>query len=207
MLIRIDEPAIPNQKADFTLLYVGRDVDWFGHLKGVLDLPQYRVVYCPGGSSAELLLKSDVRYDLFVFDFDLPNETGGELIRLARSLSHRERTPIIIVANEVTGSLKALVRSVGAGECVDKTSDVLVVMETIERRLAKARRKWRSGQDSNPGFSRVTRAGELCVDYRTRFLGEISDELILGVDQDKLGYDWAIGEFEAHDDYFFAGFD
>ena len=80
MLIRIDEPAIPYQKADFTLLYVGRDVDWFGSLKGVLSLPQYRVVYCPGGSSAELLLKSDVRYDLFVFDFDLLNETGLELV-------------------------------------------------------------------------------------------------------------------------------
>ena len=143
MLIRIDEPAIPCQNADFTLLYVGRDVCWFGSLKDALSLPQYRVVYCPGGSSAELLLKSDVRYDLFVFDFDLPNETGLELIRLARSLSHREHTPIVIVANELTGNLKELARDAGAGECVAKTPDVLVVMETIQRRLAKARARRR----------------------------------------------------------------
>jgi hypothetical protein len=52
-------------------------VDWFGRLKSVLGPPENRVVYCAGGSTARLLLESDIRYDLFLFDFDLLNETGS----------------------------------------------------------------------------------------------------------------------------------
>src|SRR5436853_3452125 len=99
MSIPNNEPTSDQQRSEYRLLYVGRDVKWFRHLKSVLGLPANRLVYCPG-DSVEYFLKRDIRYDLFLFDLDLLNETGVELVRLARSLSHRQRTPIIIVGSE-----------------------------------------------------------------------------------------------------------
>ena len=110
---------------------------WFRRLKSALGLPANRLVYCPGGS-VERLLKSDIRYDLFLFDLDLLNESGLELCRMVRSLAHRRHIPIIIVASEeVIGRLKGLVRSAGADECVTKTSDPSAAIGTIQRLLGE----------------------------------------------------------------------
>lgn len=132
----MDEAAIDREKSECRLLYVGRDVDWCGRLKSVLGLPENRVVSCADRSGAELLLKSEIRYDLFLFDLDLLNETGKKLVRLARSLSHRKHTPIIIVAaDEVIGRPKDLVRKAGANECATKAIDMSAAVETILRHL------------------------------------------------------------------------
>ena len=88
------EPTSDCEKPDYRLLYVGQDVEWFRRLKGVLVLPANRLVYCAGGSSVGHFLKSNIRYDLFLFDLDLLNETGLELVRLVRSLPHRQTTPL-----------------------------------------------------------------------------------------------------------------
>ena len=81
-------------------------------------------------------MKSDIRYDLFLFDLDLLNETGLELVRLARSLSHRQDTPIIIVGSEeVIDRLKELVRSIDSDECVTKAGGISAVLEIIQSLL------------------------------------------------------------------------
>jgi DNA-binding response OmpR family regulator len=134
----MDEPPIDRQKSGCRLLYVGRAVDWFGRLKSVLGPPENRVVYCAGGSTARLLLESDIRYDLFLFDLDLLKETGLELVPLAGSLSHRKHTPIIFVAvDKVSGRLKKLVRSTGVVECLTKIGDMSVAVVTVQRILGE----------------------------------------------------------------------
>ncbi len=140
MPMAIDKPAADREESEYRLLYVGRDVDWFRRLKNLLGMPAKRLVYCAGGSSVELLLKSDIRYDLFLFDLDLLNETGMELVRMVRSLAHRRHTPIIIVeSEEVIDRLKELVRDAGADECLTKTEDMSDVVETIQRVLGEGR--------------------------------------------------------------------
>src|SRR5215510_1679821 len=94
------EPAIDLEKTEHRLLYVGQDVDWFLGLKNALGLPANRLVYCAGESIAKSFLRSDIRYDLVLFDFDLLNETGWEMVRLVRSLAHRKQIPIIIAASD-----------------------------------------------------------------------------------------------------------
>jgi len=135
MPIPRNEPTSDHARSKYRLLYVGRDAEWFRRLKSVLGLPANQLVYCPG-DSIEYFLKSDIRYDLFLFDLDMLNETGLELVRLARSLFHRQDTPIIIVgSDEVIGHLKELVRGVDADECVTKTGDISVVLEIIQSLL------------------------------------------------------------------------
>src|SRR6267142_154213 len=98
MLIRIGEPAIPYQNPDFRLLYVGSDQQWLAALRKVLRKPEFHIVSCPDRSSAILFIKGDASYQLLLFEFELRGTTGLELTRLARSLPHREKLPIIIVA-------------------------------------------------------------------------------------------------------------
>lgn len=133
-----DERPSDREKSEYRLLYVGQDVEWFRRLKSVLGLPANRLVYCAGGSSVGHFLKSNIRYDLFLFDLDLLNETGLEWPRLVRSLPHRHTTPIIIVArDEVIGRLEDLARQAGVNECLTKAGDILTAVEAIQRLLGQ----------------------------------------------------------------------
>ena len=135
MLIRIGEPAIPYQNPDFRLLYVGNDQHWLAALRKVLKRPEYHVVSCPDRGSAILFLKGDARYHLLLFELDLRGTTGLELARLARSLPHREKLPIIIVAGEETDQLEELARSAEASEYLTKTGDIAVAAASVQRHL------------------------------------------------------------------------
>lgn len=83
-----------NIMAAHRILYVGLDLNLLQILNGILT--GCRVVRCPGGSNAYLLIESDIKYSLLLFADESLGTTGAELERFARKLSHRERTPIII---------------------------------------------------------------------------------------------------------------
>ena len=135
-----NEPSSDREKSGYRLLYVGQHVEWFRCLKNALGLPANRLVYCAGGSSVEHFLKSNIHYDFFLFDFDLLGATGVELVRLARSLPHRQHIPIIIVAaEEVIDDLGELARSTGADDCLTKSEDASIALETIQRLLSEER--------------------------------------------------------------------
>ena len=54
-------------------------------------------VRCPDAASARMFLRSDLRYTALLIDAQLPDATGAEVVRFARTLEHRRRTPIGIV--------------------------------------------------------------------------------------------------------------
>ena len=136
MLIRIDEPAIPYQRPDFRLLYVGSDQQWLAALRKFLRKPEYHIVSCPDRGSAILFLKGEARYRLLLFELELRGTTGLELATLARSLPHREHLPIlIVVGEEITDQLEELARRAGANECLTKTGDIAVAAASVQRRL------------------------------------------------------------------------
>jgi hypothetical protein len=76
-------------KTPHRILYVGRDITLAERLGGALD--DCHVIRCPVGSPAQLLIRSEIKYSLFLFD----EEQAEELGRLARSLRHREHTPVV----------------------------------------------------------------------------------------------------------------
>ena len=80
--------------ASHRILYVGLDLNLLQILNGILT--GCRVVRCPGGSNAYLLIKSDIKYSLLLFDDEPLGTTGAELKRFAHSLEHRKHTPVII---------------------------------------------------------------------------------------------------------------
>ena len=89
----------PEEKVNFNILVVEDHPVVADAIKETLELEGWSVRLCPDGSSARVELEGDEQFDLLIFDYELPGGTNGiELIRLARSLSRRRRTPIIMLS-------------------------------------------------------------------------------------------------------------
>lgn len=76
------------------ILYVGLNLTLLRSLQAAL--PDCKVVRSAGGSDARLLIESNIPYSLLIFDDEPLNTTGTELKCFARSLAHRQQTPVII---------------------------------------------------------------------------------------------------------------
>jgi CheY-like chemotaxis protein/tetratricopeptide (TPR) repeat protein len=59
---------------------------------------EWRVELCVDGDSALRKLTGDDRYDVLVVDNDLPGLSGLELVQRARKMTHRRRTPIVMLS-------------------------------------------------------------------------------------------------------------
>lgn len=92
--------------ASHRILYAGTDNDLPARLKNGLSGLDCFVVYSPV-SIARMLIQSDIEYSLLLFD---ETDAGAELEAYARSLSHREQTPVIIVKK--SGGLDKLIDGV-----------------------------------------------------------------------------------------------
>ena len=117
-----------SERARFRLLYVGGDLDFLRALRKVLTEPEYHIVSCPHVGSAIDFLKGNPRYDLLLFELEL---RGLELTKLARSLSHREHLPIVMItASESVGGFGRLSRNSRVNEWVSK-QDLAALPEVL----------------------------------------------------------------------------
>lgn len=115
------------------MLYVGDDLALIRFLRGVFREPEYHVVSCPDRGSAEMFIKSEIRYQLFIFDHEMRHRAAFDLTRLVRSLYHRERLPAIVVGREVGSSLIEFTRASGGDEYVEKFEGFSAVRKVIEQ--------------------------------------------------------------------------
>lgn len=91
-------PAISSPpQSERRLLYIGNHLDMMNSVWEALRPERWFVVRCPGGSTARVLLASRIHYDLLLFDDELLGTSGTEMVRLARTLEQRRRTPAIIL--------------------------------------------------------------------------------------------------------------
>lgn len=104
------------------ILYAGRNYPLLEFLND--KLRGYLFVRCPGGEDARLFLEHKLRYELLLFDKQLPDDTGRALARFARSQPFYDRTPIIVLSR-----IKA--RHVAAGVYFEKPDDARVVAKLI----------------------------------------------------------------------------
>lgn len=119
-------------ESKFRILYLSADLELIAALRHVLAEPDYRLVTCSDREGAVLLLKSEIRYDLLLIDLEWPGAEGLKLARLAHSLRHRKRMPIILVAAaEVSDALQVLARRAGVTDWVAKTPDIGAISEGI----------------------------------------------------------------------------
>jgi CheY-like chemotaxis protein/tetratricopeptide (TPR) repeat protein len=93
----------------------------------------WEVEVCADGNEALRKIEGEERYDLLLFDNDLPGMSGLELVRRSRRLNHRRGTPVIMLSavNCAREALRA-----GANVFLRKPDDVLKLAATISRLLA-----------------------------------------------------------------------
>lgn len=97
-------------------------------VKETLELEGMRVVTCGDGAAAVRRLASDARYDLIMLDNHLPGIEGLEIVRHARSLPHRQRTPIIMLS---ASDAEQDARTAGADAFLRKPQDLAKIVPTI----------------------------------------------------------------------------
>jgi len=83
-----------------SILYVEDDEAITRSVREALTDEHWQVDFCSDRDTALLKLTGDDRYDVLVFDNDVIGTTGLELLERARKITHRRRTPIVVVAND-----------------------------------------------------------------------------------------------------------
>ena len=127
----ISSPPQPPRR----LLYAGFDLKPLKPLREALKPEGWLVVRCPDGNTARLLLRSRIHYDLLLFDDELPGACGLELVRFARSLERRERTPIILLSLKDC-AIEA--QRAGANCVIRKPEHIPALAKAVRRLLASS---------------------------------------------------------------------
>jgi len=129
----------PQPQGQQRILYVGNDQEPLAALRAILRRPEFQIVSCPDRGSAILFIKSDIRYDIFLFDLEMRDRAAFELAQLAQSLNHRQHIPIIMAASEIDSSLEELARHAGAIECVSKNGGMSALPNVITSLFTRGR--------------------------------------------------------------------
>jgi len=97
-----------------------------------LEAEGWRVSLCGDGGVALLRLASETRYNLLMLDNNLPNVSGLELVRYARTLPHLRGMAIIMFSASECGREA---RRAGVDEFLWKPQDTGKIVETVARLL------------------------------------------------------------------------
>jgi len=145
MLMDIDDPCrhlrMPWRRIVIqpAVLYVENNRLLSQLVTDLLDLAGWHVWRAGNGTEAQMFLQHEQRFALLLVDNELPDTTGTELVKFARTLAHREAVPIILFSIEdCEGEAKAA----GADEFLRKPHDLFRLMD-IARRLVAAEDKKR----------------------------------------------------------------
>jgi CheY-like chemotaxis protein len=115
-----------------TILYAEDSQAVANAVKDLLTFAGWQVTVCMHGIAALRELESATPYDLLLLDHDLPGINGFQLIRHARSLTHRRRTPIIMLS---AGNYREDARRAGVNAFLQKPEGVNDLLSTITRLL------------------------------------------------------------------------
>jgi CheY-like chemotaxis protein len=101
--------------------------------RDALEMDGFSVVTCADGATALRLLEGKEHYDLLLFDNDLPQVSGIELIRRVRQLPHRRRTPVIMLS---AGDVETEAWKAGANAFLRKPDDIGGLTAMVKRLLS-----------------------------------------------------------------------
>ncbi|MEK6333763.1 MAG: tetratricopeptide repeat protein [Acidobacteriota bacterium] len=122
----------PNRSPEVSLLHVGNP-RLASRLVGEMLAPEeWRVEVCTDGDSALRKLTGTDEYDLLVIDDELSGLTALELVQRARKVTHRRRTPVIMLA---AGDSETQAWRAGVDAFLKKPDEVDELPSTVARLL------------------------------------------------------------------------
>ena len=129
-----DEVDCPDTRA-VSILHVEDDATVADTVNVTLEDEGWVVETCPDGAEALGKLEGGARYDVLIFDNQLPGLSGVELIRRTRALAHRQQTPIIMFSGN--DGVEAQAKRAGANTFLRKPADLPLIAETVARLLTR----------------------------------------------------------------------
>ena len=132
LMFRGDEDC-PETRA-VVVLHVEDDATVSEPVSIVLHDEGWSVETCTDGAAALEKLESGERFDVLIFDNELPDITGIDLIRRTRALAHRQQTLIIMFSGS---EVEMEAQRAGANKFLRKPGDVALIPETVARLLAR----------------------------------------------------------------------
>ena len=132
------EPSHRFSEGECRLLYVGSDLGLLKSLRRTFGEPKYHIVSCPDRLSAEMFIKSQIQYQLFIFDHEMRDRAAFDLALLLRSLDHRQNLPAIVVGAEVDSALREFTLASGGNDYVLKADDLSAVHRVVKRLLKES---------------------------------------------------------------------
>ena len=122
--------VIPVTKSEISILHV-EEHDHVARIVGeIMAAENWQVDLCSDSDTALLKLTDNDRYDVLIFDNNLPGISGLELVARARKITHRRRTPIIVLSAE---DCEQAAWRAGANAFLRKTQAMDQLATTIRR--------------------------------------------------------------------------
>jgi CheY-like chemotaxis protein/tetratricopeptide (TPR) repeat protein len=118
--------------AQITILEVEDQPEVAGRINDLLTAENYQLELCGDGDNALRKLTGNDFYDIVVIDNEVPGLSGLELVQRARKITHRRRTPIIMLSShdQETEAWRA-----GVDAFVKKPEEIGELPATIARLL------------------------------------------------------------------------
>jgi CheY-like chemotaxis protein len=116
------------------ILHIEDDKTIAALAKEMFEEQGWQVQTCDDGNAAIEHISGGVHYDFLLFDYDLPGINGLELVRRARKLVHRSRTPVGVLS---ASPVEAEAREAGADVFFRKPQDIGLLAESISRLLGE----------------------------------------------------------------------
>jgi CheY-like chemotaxis protein len=97
-----------------------------------------------------MFIKSEIQYDLFIFDHEMNDRAAFDLTALIRSLPHRQNLPVIVVGSELESNLEEFTKATGGNAYVRKADTFSAVHKIVGRLLASPNSSF-TGNESGTG--------------------------------------------------------
>jgi len=101
----------------------------------------WSVTTCLGGQHAVHTLSARTPYDAVLVSNRLHDMGGVELITRIRALEHRPVVPIVMVTGTLDCAIVAGALAAGADDVLYKPVDVVILVETVNKCVERARRQ------------------------------------------------------------------
>src|SRR5438132_9073789 len=127
------KPSAVQRTSPISILHVEDNAQVANLVADMFAKKDWRVELCSEGETALLRLTGDELYDLLIIDNDLPELNGLELVQRARKISHRRRTPIIMLS---ASDCEREAWRAGVNAFLKKPEQIDELLTTVARLLA-----------------------------------------------------------------------
>jgi CheY-like chemotaxis protein len=127
-------PKAKEQARPAAILHVEDNQSVAEAVKDTLESEGYSVLSCSDGAALRVIDSGEV-FDLLIFDNNLPNVNGIELVRHTRQLPHRKGTPLIMLS---ASDVEAEALEAGADVFLRKPQDISNLAATVKHLLSES---------------------------------------------------------------------